>query len=220
VNGSIKGRARREGKKYHQNNTQNNKQPSTTSTTSSTSAIGNPQYSNHFSNPRPINLSNFEHNLSIGPSSLPNSQPTSNQHPTNNTPSATMSSTSAYYELPSTRPSFDSKVSASSQSSTDSTSSMSKAWKAVKKHAKEHHESVNGAYATYYGAGTSAAPLVTLPVKYVPKESFETERTAVNKESVSNAKKAWQAVKKHAKEHHASVNAAYGTYYGGSPIRA
>jgi hypothetical protein len=96
---------------------------------------------------------------------------------------------------------------------------MSKAWKAVKKHAKEHHESVNGAYATYYGAGTSAAPLVTLPVKYVPKESFETERTAVNKESVSNAKKAWQAVKKHAKEHHASVNAAYGTYYGGSPVR-
>ena len=137
-----------------------------------------------------------------------------------------MSSTPAYSKLTSTRQSFESKVSASStlsadsQSSTKSASSVSKAWKAVKKHAKEHHESVNGAYATYYGAGTSTVPSVTAPAKYVAKESFETERTATNEESVSNVKKAWQAVKKHAKEHHASVNAAYGTYYGGSPVRA
>jgi hypothetical protein len=97
---------------------------------------------------------------------------------------------------------------------------MSKAWKAVKKHAKEHHESVNGAYATYYGAGIYTVPSVAAPVKSLPKESFETERTATNEESVGNVKKVWQAVKKHAKEHHASVNAAYGTYYGGSPIKA
>jgi hypothetical protein len=97
---------------------------------------------------------------------------------------------------------------------------MSKAWKAVKRHAKEHHESVNGAYAIYYGgAGAATAPSVA-PVKSLPKESFETDRTAVSQETVSSAKKAWQGVKKHAKEHHASVSAAHATYYGGSAIRA
>jgi hypothetical protein len=135
---------------------------------------------------------------------------------------------SAYYApgstSTSTRPSFDSKVSASStlsahsQSSVKSTSSMNKAWKAVKRHAKEHHESVNGAYAAYYGAGSSTVPSVA-PVKSLPKESFETDRTAVSEDTVSSVKKVWQGVKKHAKEHHDSVNAAHATYYGGSAIR-
>lgn len=141
-----------------------------------------------------------------------------------------MSSISALSKLaPSTRPSLDSKLSAAStlsstsqasQASQTSTSPLSKAWKSVKKHAKEHHESVNGAYATYYGAGASAVPVVAAPIKSVSKESFETERTAVSGESVGSVRRAWQGVKRHAKEHHASVNAAYGTYYGGSEYRA
>ncbi|PSN74697.1 hypothetical protein BS50DRAFT_627978 [Corynespora cassiicola Philippines] len=38
-------------------------------------------------------------------------------------------------------------------SSTKSPSTAKKAWNAVKKHAIEHHKSVNAAYATYYGQG-------------------------------------------------------------------
>ncbi|KAF2015407.1 hypothetical protein BU24DRAFT_421706 [Aaosphaeria arxii CBS 175.79] len=36
-------------------------------------------------------------------------------------------------------------------SATPKPSLASKTWSAIKKAAKEHHESVNGAYATYYG---------------------------------------------------------------------
>lgn len=132
----------------------------------------------------------------------------------------------------STRPSLDSKTSNTSclSSQTDSlksmdsaksTSSLSKAWKAVKKHAKEHHESVNGAYASYYGAGTSVPMSVhgSVVLKSVPRKSEESERTEESGKSVGSVKKTWQAVKQHAKEHHQSVNAAYGTYYGGSAMR-
>lgn len=34
-------------------------------------------------------------------------------------------------------------------------STTRRAWEAIKKHAREHHASVNGAYEVYYGQGTS-----------------------------------------------------------------
>jgi hypothetical protein len=37
-------------------------------------------------------------------------------------------------------------------------SNVSRVWQAIKKHAKEHHESVNAAYATYYGQGRAHSP--------------------------------------------------------------
>jgi hypothetical protein len=39
----------------------------------------------------------------------------------------------------------------SSASSAKTPSKTQQAWKSVKKHAREHHESVNAAYALYYG---------------------------------------------------------------------
>ncbi|KAF1970809.1 hypothetical protein BU23DRAFT_556517 [Bimuria novae-zelandiae CBS 107.79] len=49
----------------------------------------------------------------------------------------------------------------STSSSTKSPSKTRKAWEFIKRHAKEHHESVNAAYATYYGQGQMSrrAPL-------------------------------------------------------------
>ncbi|KAF2792787.1 hypothetical protein K505DRAFT_325933 [Melanomma pulvis-pyrius CBS 109.77] len=140
---------------------------------------------------------------------------------------------SAYYASGvSTRPSLDSKTtntsslssqtdSLKSMDSTKSTSSLSKAWKAVKKHAKEHHESVNGAYASYYGAGTLVPTSVhgSAVLQSAPRKSDESERTEESGKSVGSVKKSWQAVKQHAKEHHRSVNAAYALYYGPSAVR-
>ncbi|KAF2190621.1 hypothetical protein K469DRAFT_721525 [Zopfia rhizophila CBS 207.26] len=83
------------------------------------------------------------------------------------------------------------------------------AWKSLAKHAKAHHESVNAAYSVYYGGGVSASSST--------RPSFESARSTSSVDSAkpeSNMNKAWKAVKKHAKEHHESVNAAYGAYYG------
>ncbi|KAF2792796.1 hypothetical protein K505DRAFT_325905 [Melanomma pulvis-pyrius CBS 109.77] len=90
-----------------------------------------------------------------------------------------------------------------------------KAWTALKKHAKEHHESVNAAHSHYYEPVHGQA--------YVPRQMEKTEGVGAESKEVYNdegergestTRKAWAAVKKHAKEHHQSVNAAYRTYYG------
>lgn len=82
--------------------------------------------------------------------------------------------------------------------------SMSKAWKSVKKAAKDHHEGVNAAYATYYGQGASPAPTRANSATSAESVEHETEQ----KPSV------WAKVVKKAQEHHRSVNNAYSTVYG------
>jgi hypothetical protein len=82
---------------------------------------------------------------------------------------------------------------------------MTKAWESVKKAAKDHHEGLNAAYATYYGQGSSTAP--------------SRSHSTVSSEAVANdseAKKAgvWEKVVKKAKVHHQSVNSAYAAVYG------
>jgi hypothetical protein len=116
------------------------------------------------------------------------------------------------------RPSMDSSARQQSTSSTPSSersSSVSKAWQSVKKAAKEHHESVNAAYATYYSGGVSPSPSKNNSAVATPRASVESVRNEqeVQKEE-SGMGKAWGKVKQAAKEHHRSVNAAYGTYYG------
>ncbi|KAH6653195.1 hypothetical protein BKA67DRAFT_536889 [Truncatella angustata] len=87
-----------------------------------------------------------------------------------------------------------------------SNNSLKDAWAAVKRHAKEHHDSVNSAYAAYYGAPVQ--PLVHTPRARAvsPEVSSEPRRSSVDK--------TWSKVKKHVKEHNQSVNAAYTSYYG------
>ncbi|KAI4595695.1 hypothetical protein KJ359_006685 [Pestalotiopsis sp. 9143b] len=100
--------------------------------------------------------------------------------------------------------------------SSSSNASFTKAWAAVKRHAKEHHQSVNAAYANYYG--TTGAPLpisnTNTPVaaRSVPASSSSSAASAAPHRS--SVDKAWSKVKKAAKEHHRSVTAAHSAYYG------
>jgi len=127
---------------------------------------------------------------------------------------------------PSTRPSMESSRSSSRSSST---SSINKAWSTIKKAAREHHESVNAAYTTYYGAGFTGTPSVAPAPRSaslspsldssISVDSIELEKEALRmeeerKERESAASKAWKKVKEAAKEHHRSVNQAYAVYYG------
>jgi hypothetical protein len=76
--------------------------------------------------------------------------------------------------------------------------------------AKDHHESVNAAYASYYTGGRSSyiSPRPSL-------DSQNSQKSSSSQTSTSGMSKAWQSVKKAAKEHHQSVNATYETYYCG-----
>ncbi|KAI1843121.1 hypothetical protein JX266_010648 [Neoarthrinium moseri] len=94
-----------------------------------------------------------------------------------------------------------------SPSSTSFTKTAQDAWAAVKRHAKEHHESTNAAYAAYYGA-------VMTPTTVAPAPSRRPSSTASSEPRRSSVDKAWSKVKKHAREHHQGVTAAYTTYYG------
>lgn len=89
-------------------------------------------------------------------------------------------------------------------------------------HAKQHHASIQSAYESYYAPGFRASSVST-PSASKPgsqrNSSVDSERsvesTAV---SSSPSPSAWQKVKRHAREHHRAVNAAYGLYYG-APAR-
>ncbi|KAF3025059.1 hypothetical protein G7054_g10505 [Neopestalotiopsis clavispora] len=102
-----------------------------------------------------------------------------------------------------------------------SNTTFTKAWTAVKRHAKEHHQSVNAAYASYYG--TTGAPLpisnTNSPAAKSPAASVTAAPASVSETPRSSVDKAWSKVKKHVKEHHRSVNAAHAAYYGTSPAQ-
>ncbi|KAF2262349.1 hypothetical protein CC78DRAFT_319541 [Lojkania enalia] len=118
---------------------------------------------------------------------------------------------------PSTRPSMESQQPRrESHDSTASTQShLNKAWESIKKAAKQHHQSVNSAYGIYYGNGVtpSATPRPSAEsVRHADEAAHPAEKTE------SGMKKMWEGVKKQAKAHHDSVNAAVGTYYGAGKL--
>ncbi|ETS73789.1 hypothetical protein PFICI_14735 [Pestalotiopsis fici W106-1] len=99
-----------------------------------------------------------------------------------------------------------------------SNTTFTKAWTAVKRHAKEHHQSVNAAYASYYG--TTGAPLpVSNTNTPTAAKSPAASTTSAAESPRSSVDKAWGKVKKHVKEHHRSVTAAHAAYYGTSPAQ-
>jgi hypothetical protein len=91
---------------------------------------------------------------------------------------------------------------------------VAKAWKSLKKAAKDHHDSVNAAYSTYYAPGISSPSSQASSRLATPRESLDGVREGgvvvegVKKES------AWTKAKRAAKEHHREMNKAYATYYG------
>lgn len=107
------------------------------------------------------------------------------------------------------------------------TNSFSASLKSVSKALKAHHESVNAAYATYYGTHSNVATPMMSPrasidgTTILPQTTSTTaapvtpHNTAIEThKSESKAKKAWEKALKLAKEHHDSVNAAANAYWG------
>lgn len=104
--------------------------------------------------------------------------------------------------------------SASSAGSNDNARRSSSFFKAVGHRIAEHHRDVTNAYEAYYG---SFARPVNSASAHAPRRSQDSqEPLAVEaaQPKQSSTSKAWEKVKQHAKEHHASVNAAYRSYYG------
>lgn len=95
-------------------------------------------------------------------------------------------------------------------STSTASSKVRRAWIAIKQHAKEHHESVNAAYSLYYGQGPVQSPR---RLEWTGYEGQTKRRTRDDCEE-SKAKKAWEKLKKHAKEHHDENNAAFQACYG------
>jgi hypothetical protein len=87
---------------------------------------------------------------------------------------------------------------------------MSPSFQSLATRAKSHHEAVNAAYTTYYGITPSPTPRPSL-------ESQDSQKSTASQTSTSSTSKAWKSVKKAAKEHHQSINAAVETYYGVAP---
>ena len=114
-------------------------------------------------------------------------------------------------------------------------SSLKSAWTAVTERAKAHHESVQGAYEVYYGAGTrnpiprqstssSRSPAVSSSASSIMSKATsasdkESSVSLLTKSPATSKPSTWSRIKQHAREHHESVNAAYEVYYGGGVIR-
>jgi nitrogen fixation/metabolism regulation signal transduction histidine kinase len=98
------------------------------------------------------------------------------------------------------------------RSSVLSAKSMKNGFKTLAQKYKEHDRSVQHAWEAYYGAGIYTKPAATRNNSSASEDSVRSES------SPSTFQKAVKAVKQHAKEHHASVNAAYASYYGDSRI--
>jgi hypothetical protein len=106
--------------------------------------------------------------------------------------------------------------------STISNSSASKyarnGWNAIKRHAKEHHESVSLAYQAYYGVPTGGVVtqrhMQQLPNAAAAGPSSSASSAASSSSPRSSFDRAWGSVKRHAREHHRSVTAAHAALYG------
>jgi hypothetical protein len=95
-----------------------------------------------------------------------------------------------------------------------STKSMKNGLKTLAQKYKEHDRQVQLAWEAYYGVGQFAAvkPAATR------SNSSASEDSVNHESSPSTFKKAVKAVKQRAREHHASVNAAYASYYGDTRV--
>jgi hypothetical protein len=141
---------------------------------------------------------------------------------------------STYYPSPSTSPAASTATSprqsmdSTTSNNTTSSKKSNSTWYSIKKAAHEHHESLNSAYAVYYGAGAaSRGSSATSSAVQSPRGSLEEAEQAMisgkpgqeNQKKERGVSKAWEKVKKAAKEHHESVNAAHRAYYGAGVSR-
>jgi hypothetical protein len=91
-----------------------------------------------------------------------------------------------------------------------------KSWAFVVRHAKEHHESVNATVGVYYPQTSATSTPTTSPFPSAAasrRVSADSDVTATSS-ARSSMDKIWDGVKKHAREHHESVNGATAAYYG------
>jgi hypothetical protein len=83
--------------------------------------------------------------------------------------------------------------------------------------AKEHHEAMNGAFDLYRGGprpSKSDKAKTTITTYDLSSEESLVEHQAPLMKTTSRGRRLWNEIKRLAKEHHESVNAAYTAYYG------